>query len=169
MPLTGDIKTFRYGTPGNSTQPQNLGVTASVTIYRGATALTRSGYLINSDYPLSTDIAWGVNDKYGPGYADVAPGIVGGTSSGVVTAEVATGSFFFNNGTGADAFAAANAGATAYVQNGNTMAATNGSGTRPVGGQFLGLATNLAPNRPDLSGMIVVKVGSTVGNTGGPS
>src|SRR5271154_3638273 len=167
--LTQDIKTIRYGSPGNSTQPQNLGMTATVTAYRGSIATTRSGYVVPAYAPQSTDITWGVIDKYGPGYADVGPGVTGGTTNGVVTVEVQTGSFFFQNGTGADAFTATNIGATAYVQNEQTMALTNGSATRPVGGEFLGLASALAPNRPDLVGMIAVKVGPTAGNTGGPS
>lgn len=167
--LTQDVKTIRYGMPGNSTQPQNLGITASATVYRGSIATTRSGYLVAASAPQSTDICWGVIDKYGPGFADTGPGLVGGSTNGGVTAEVATGSFFMQNGSGADAFAAANVGATAYVQNETTVALTNGSNTRPVCGEFLGLASTLAPNRPDLTGMIAVKMGPTAGNTGGPS
>ena len=169
MALSADVKTFRYGTPGNSTQPQNIGVTASSTVYRGSIATTRSGYLVAASAPQSTDIVWGLIDKYGPGYADTAPGIVGGTSNGAVTAEVATGSFFLSNGTGADAFTAANIGATAYVINETTMGATSSSNTRPVGGVFLGLATTLCPNRPDLAGLAAFKVGQPAGATGAPS
>jgi hypothetical protein len=49
------------------------------------------------------------------------------------------------------------------------MGATSGSSTRPIGGEFLGLASNLAPNRPDLTGMIAVKIGAVAGSTGAPS
>lgn len=169
MALSADVRTFRYGTTGNSTQPQNLGLTAAATVYRGSIATTRSGYLVAASAPQSTDLVWGIIDKYGPGYADVAPGCVGGTTNGSVTVEVATGSFFLQNGTGLDAFTQANVGTTAYVINETTMGATSGSSTRPVGGEFLGLASTLAPNRPDLAGMIAVKIGQTLGATGGPS
>ena len=81
MALTGDVKTFRYGSPGNSTQPQNLGLTASATVYRGSIATTRSGYLVAASSPQSTDITWGIIDKYGPGTADTGPGITGGTTN----------------------------------------------------------------------------------------
>ena len=168
MALTADIKTFRFGTPGNASQPVNQGVTTSATIYRGSVAATRSGYLAAMSSPQSTDIVWGVVDKYGPGNADTGPGIVGGTTNGSVTAEIATGSFFFQNGSGADAFTQANVGATAYLINENTFGATSSSGTRPVGGQFQGLASNLAPNRPDLAAMIAIKVGNPAGSTGAP-
>lgn len=169
MALTADVRTTRYGTPGNSTQPVNRGITAAATVYRGSIATTRSGYLVAASAPQSGDIAWGIIDKYGPGYADVAPGLVGGTSNGSVTAEIQTGSFFLQNGSGADAFTAANAGATAYVINETTAGATSNGNTRPVCGEFTDMAANLAPNRPDLAGMIVVKIGQPAGSTGGPS
>lgn len=169
MALTQDVKTFRFGSPGNSTQPMNFGLTAAVTVYRGSIAITRSGYIANASSPQSTDTTWGLIDKAGAGTSDIGPGIVGGTTNGSVTVEIATGSFFLQNGTGADALTQANVGALVYVINETTMGATNGSNTRPVGGTFEGLASVLAANRPDLAGMIAVKVGNASGTTGGPS
>lgn len=169
MALTGDIKTTRFGSPGNSTQPMNQPLKAATTVYRGSIAITRSGYMVPASTPQSTDVTWGIVDKAGPGTADVGPGIVGGTSDGSVTVEIATGSFLVANGTGADAFAQTDVGATCYVIDEKTMGKTNGSNTRPVGGEFLGLANTLAPNRPDLTGMIAVKIGNAAGSTGGPS
>ena len=132
-------------------------------------ATTRSGYLVAASSPQSTDIVWGLIDKAGPGTADVAPGITGGTANGSVTAEIATGSFFLAMGSGADAFTQTNIGATAYVINETTMGLTSNGNTRPVGGQFQGLASALAPNLPNLSGLACFKVGATLGSTGGPS
>lgn len=169
MALTADIKTIRFGSPGNSTQPMNLPLTAAATVYRGSVAVTRSGYLVAPSTPQSTDIVWGIVNKAGAGTADTGPGIVGGTTNGNVTVEVSTGSFFLQNGTGADALAQSNVGATVYLINENTVGATNGSSTRPIAGEFLGLAATLAPNRPDLNGLIAVKVGAQAGSTGGPS
>ena len=169
MALTADVRTFRFGSPGNSTQPLALPLTASATVYRGSIATLRSGYLVAASSPQSTDVVFGIVDKAGPGYADTGPGIVGGTTNGAVTVEVATGSFFLQAGSGADALTAANGGAPVYVINETTVGFTSAGNTRPVGGQLLGLASQFAPNRPDLAGMVVVKVGSSAGNTGGPS
>jgi hypothetical protein len=163
--LTGDIKIIRYGTPGNSTQPTNLGITANATVYRGSIAITRSGYLVPASTPTSTDITWGLIDA-GPGFIDGTPGILGGTSNGAVTAEIATGSFFLANGTGSDAITQANVGANCYVINETTVGASS-AGTRPVAGVILGLGANLG-NVVPFSALIAVHVGSNA-STGGPS
>lgn len=169
MALSADIKTFRFGAPGNSTQPMNQPLTAAATVYRGSVATTRSGYLVAASSPQSTDVVWGLIDKAGAGTADTGPGITGGTTNGNVSVEIATGSFFLQNGTGADALTQTNVGATVYLINENTVGATSNTSTRPICGEFLGLASTLAPNRPDLTGMVAVKVGNMAGSTGGPS
>ena len=142
MALTADVIMVRYGTPGNSTQPVNQPVTASVTCFRGSIALTRSGYLVPAALPQSTDIVWGVINDYGPGVGQMTTvGVVGGTANGTVTCEVSTGSFFFASGTGADAITQANVGANCYVINETTVGLTNGSATRPVAGTIMAYDT----------------------------
>lgn len=166
--LTADVKIIRYGTPGNSTQPTNQGLTANVTVYRGSIATTRSGYLVPATSPQSTDIVWGLISDVGPGFVDSGPGITGGTTNGGVTVEIETGSFFLAAGTGSDAITQANVGATCYVINETTVGLTNGSNTRPVAGTILGVGANLGASVP-INGLIAVKVGSALGTTGGPS
>jgi hypothetical protein len=155
MALTADIKIVRYGTPGNATQPANQPVTANAQLYRGAIAATRSGYAVEMTAPQSTDIVWGLYEGYGPGTADTIPGMLGGSTNGAVTVEVATGSFYLNGGTGADAITQANVGATVYVINENTVGLTSSSGTRPVAGIVESLQ-----QAPNLTGFIVVKMGN---------
>jgi hypothetical protein len=160
--LTKDVKIIRYGTPGNASQPVNLAVTANASLYRGAIAATRSGYAVETTSPQSTDLVWGLYEGYGPGFADTGPGMAGGTTNGAVTVEVATGSFYLNNGTGADAIAQANVGATCYVINETTVGLTSGSNTRPVAGVVMSLQ-----QPPNLTGMVAVKMGNSQ-TTGAP-
>lgn len=162
MSLTADIKIIRYGTPGNATQPVNQPVTALAQLYRGAIGATRSGYCVEMTTPQSTDVVWGLYEAYGPGFADTIPGMVGGTTNGAVTVEIATGSFYLNNGTSGDLITQANVGAPCYVINENTVGLTSGGGTRPVAGVVESL---IQP--PNTTGMVAVKMGSNKGS-GGP-
>jgi hypothetical protein len=160
--LTADLTIIRYGTPGNASQPVNLPVTANAQLYRGAIAATRSGYAVEMTSPQSTDLVWGVYEGFGPGSADTIPGILGGSTNGAVTVEVATGSFYLNGGTGADAITQVNVGATCYVINENTVGLTSSGGTRPVAGIIESLQ-----QPPNLTGLIAVKMGNSQ-TTGAP-
>lgn len=164
MALSADIKVVRYGTPGNSTQKNNLPGTANATIYRGSIAITRAGYLVAATTPQSTDTCWGVIQGVGPGFADTGPGIVCGTTNGATTIDVATGSFFVAAGSGADAITQAQAGATVYVINETTVGATNGGGTRPVAG----VVSKVSDGLNVLAGFVAVHLGSAQ-SSGGPS
>ncbi len=163
MALTADIKIIRYGTPGNASQPVNLPVTANAQLYRGAIAATRSGYAVEMTSPQSTDIVWGLYEGGGPGSAEAGPGVLGGTTNGAVTVEVATGTFWLQNGTGSDKITQANLGATVYVINENTVGLTNGSNTRPVAG----IVECFSDPLNVLSGMVAIKMGSSQ-STGAP-
>jgi hypothetical protein len=154
--LTADIPIVRYGTPGNETQPVNLNLKATTTVYRGSIALTRSGIAVpalNANL-LSTDIAWGVYENAGPGTADTGPGILGGSVDGAVTVEVATGTFFLASSTGADALGPTTLGKTVYVYDEQTVAATAGS--RPVAGVHLYTDST----RTDAPGVYAIRLGS---------
>lgn len=155
MALTADLQIIRYATPGNASQPINQPVTANATLYRGAIAATRSGYAVEMTAPQSTDIVWGLYEGFGPGNADVQPGIAGGTTNGAVTVEIATGSFYLNAGTGSDAITQVNVGASCYVINESTVGLTSGSGTRPVAGVIVSVV-----NPPNLTGMVAVHMGN---------
>lgn len=169
-PLTQDIPTHRFGTPGNSTQPIAKGIKAAATVYRGSIAVTRSGYLVAGSSPQTTDVCWGIIDKAGAGTADTGPGITGGTTDGGVTAEISTGSFWVNAGTGVDALTVANEGGVVYMINETTVGATS-QGTRPA----CGILEQAASSLNVLAGMVAVKFGPSIGalpsagGTGGPS
>lgn len=168
--LTADIHPIRYGTPGNASQPANIPVKANNTVYRGSVAITRSGFCVPATTPQSSDIVWGLVDQAGPGAIDGGPGIVGGTTDGAVTLDVATGSFWLNQGTGSDAIAQANVGASCYLMNENTVGLTS-AGSRPVAGVILAVAGTNAGNFQATgqiaSGMVAVKLGSNQ-STGAP-
>lgn len=166
MALSADIKQIRFGTPGNASQPVNQPLKASQTVYRGSVAATRSGYLVPMSSPLSTDVVWGIVDKAGPGTADTGPGIVGGSTDGAVTVEIATGTFFLKAGSGADALTQANVGATVYLIDEQTVGATSSGNTRPVAGILMALGNNVG-NIVPIAGMVAVKLGSAQ-STGAP-
>lgn len=162
--LTADISTERYGTPGNETQPINLNLKASVTVYRGSIALTRTGVAVpavNSNL-TSTDICWGLYENAGPGTADTGPGITGGSADGLVTVEVMTGTFFLASSTGGDALGVSTLGKTVYVYDEQTVAATQSS-TRPVAGVHIYTDTT----RTNAPGPYAILLGSNK-STGSP-
>jgi hypothetical protein len=146
--LAGDIKLLRVSVPGEAHQPIAAPLGAAVTVYHGDVALLSSGtgatagYLKATTTPTSTDTVIGMIDQSTGGtYAETGPGITGNGTDGGVWIDCATGSFLFQNGTGADALAEAQAGSTVYFQgsnaNGPIAAKTTGSGTRPVLGTLL--------------------------------
>lgn len=171
MALTKDIHPIRYGAPGNSTQPTTQPLGANAKVYRGSFAATRSGYLQPMLTPQSTDIVWGLIEgvdetcSQSSGVIDGQPGITGGSTDGEVSCLISTGTFWVPNGTGADALAQADVGATVYVVDEKTVGKTNGSNTRPVAGILIKASDPLNV----LSGLVAVKVGQPAGSTGGPS
>ena len=169
--LTADIHPIRFGTPGNASQPVNQGLKANTTVYRGSVAITRSGYVVPATTVQSTDLVWGLIDQAGPGGIDSGAGVTGGTADGTNTVDIATGSFWLNAGTGSDAIAQANVGATCYLMNENTVGLTSSGNSRPVAGIILGVAGTAAGNytavAPINAGMVAVKLGSAQ-STGAP-
>jgi hypothetical protein len=165
MALSKDVHIERYGVGGNADQPLNFGIKGSTTVYRGSIALTASGVLKNSSSPASTDLCWGVVQQCGPESVDTGPGIVNGSSvDGVVSADVATGTFFMASGTSADQLSATTLGKTVYVIDEVTVGATSGSGTRPVAGVHVYTET-----RTQAPGNYAIKFGSGLtGPVGGP-
>ena len=167
MALTADTITVRYGTPGNSTQPVNQPITANATLYRGSVAITRSGYLVASSAPQSTDIVWGIVNDYGPGVAQqTTVGVVGGSSNGAVSCEIATGSFFLASATGAGAITQANVGATVYLLNETTVTLTQGSGGTAL--PPAGIVEAYDTTEIYALGFVAVKLGSSQ-SSGSPS
>jgi hypothetical protein len=161
MALTNDCHLVRYGVPK---QLVAAPVTANAQLYSGAVALLRSGYLINAASPQSTDTIVGmVGDPAGGTYVKTGPGILGGSTNGSVWVNCETGAFAFQNGTGADALAESDAGATVYYQGENSSgpiaAKTNGGSTRPV----LGTLLPIDPTFPLQQGQLAVKLTGVAG------
>lgn len=167
--LTHDVHKERYGAADDT--PYNFPIAASTTVYRGSIALTsvvaNVTALKNAATPASTDICWGVIDQAGPESVNTGPGIVNGSSvSGVVTADVATGTFFLASGTGADQLSSSSIGSTVYVIDEVTVGLTTGGGTRPIAGVHV---YTEAQGRFQAPGNYAIKLGSTgSGVAGGP-
>lgn len=165
MTVSNDLHTYRYGTPGNASQPVSQPLGAGVTIYRGQIAGTdTNGNLKNMDTPASTDVVWGLVDQVSGGsQAETGPGITNSGGSGAVTVDVATGSFMLlNGGSGGDALTQASIGKTVYVIDSQTVGATSASTTRPVAGVLIAIDPSLSPGRE-----FAVKLGSNQ-SSGGP-
>jgi Ca2+-binding RTX toxin-like protein len=168
MALTSDILTTRYGSQINH-QPIEYPVgkgSAGQTLYRGSIAAlsggttVTAGYLKNIATPAATDIVVGVITGYGPscGLADSGPGVIApNTSNGVVTANVATGTFYMLGGTGADSLSVTNVGTSVYLVNENTVGATSGSASRPVAGLLVQVP---ATDASIPTGMVAVQLGT---------
>lgn len=142
MALTADVATFKYGVPGNASQPAYPGpIAASTTVYGGSICLTNSsGNIKNASSPTSTDLCWGlVHTQTTNSSAGVwnTPLDVRGQPF-----QVDTGSFYVSAGTGSDALTQANIGQPVYVINETTVGATNGGLTRPVAGILVNIDTS---------------------------
>ncbi len=132
MTITVDQKTDRYGTPDQAPEVANQPMTANVQVFAGTVATLRSGYLVPSDSPLSTDVVCGIISKY----ADNRTTAFSGGATGAQTADIDRGTFWLPYGTGADAFTQADAFvSSAFLINGRTVGKTNvGGNSRPLVG-----------------------------------
>jgi hypothetical protein len=156
--LTRDCKLIRYGS-GDDCQPLAYGIGADEQLYSGAVALVSgtsdvtAGYLRNAADPYVSDIVVGMVGEPTGGAFSTGPGLPTGTTDGAVWAEVLTGAFFFQSGTGSDQLDASTNGKTVYYggenENGPIACATSGSSTRPELGiqvpQDPGIAGGFSP------------------------
>jgi hypothetical protein len=157
--MTKDGYVYQYGT-GDGDQPIGYGVGANQQLYYGEVALVAgsgsvtTGYLKNAATAGNADLVIGMVDEPAGGtYVKTGPGILGGSTDGMVQVNVKTGTFFFQSGSGADQLSAATNGKTVYYGGENSTGplamATNGSGTRPVLGvqfpQDPGMANGFSP------------------------
>lgn len=156
--LANDIKTIQYGVPENS-QLVAYPVGASAQLYSGAVALiagtggtTTQGYLKSAATASASDIVAGIVAEYagGTGVA-TGPGILGGTTDGAIWANVRTGTFFIQSGTGSNALTEAKVGQNVYYggENTNGPIANATQGTSPILGVLLpqdpGITNNPTP------------------------
>jgi hypothetical protein len=141
--LTKDTKLIRYGS-GDDAQPLAYPIGAAQQLYSGAVALVSgsgtpaAGYLKNAATANlgTSDIVVGmVGDATGGAYS-TGPGLPVPTASGDVWAEVLTGAFYFQSGTGADQLVVAGNGLPVYYGGESTTGpiacAVVGSPARPV-------------------------------------
>lgn len=170
--LTKDTKLIQYGS-GDGNQPESYPVGANQQLYSGAVALvsgsgsTTAGYLKNAATPGTSDYVVGMLGEPEGGVFGVGPCFpVAGTTDGSLWAQVRTGSFFFQSGTGSDLLSATTNGKTVYYGGENATGpiacAVVGTPARPVLGTQLpqdpGIAGGSSPGanywpiivRPDL-------------------
>ncbi len=139
MALTNDVFVSRWGSEGKH-EPVAAPLGSAVTVYSGSIALSRAGYLANASAPQATDTVLGlIGEPAGGTYVKTGPGIVGNGSQGAdgVWVEILTGSFILANGTGADALAETDVGASVYVVDEVTGGKTSGGSSRPIAGVLM--------------------------------
>ena len=177
MALTGDIVKTRYGSAidhqpieypiGKGASGQTL-YRGSIAAISGGTTVTQ-GYLKNIATPATSDIVVGIIDGYGPscGQADTVPGLGGtvlNTADGVLTANVATGTWLVKAGTGSDALTVTNVQQPVYLIDEQTVGATDGSSSRPVAGILVQVP---ATDASIPTGYVAVQLGTKNGPWGG--
>lgn len=120
MTVSKDILTDRYGTPDQAPEIMSQPMTANTKVYGGTIAITRSGYVVASDSPLSTDVCWGIISKQTDN--TTATGF-GGGGTGAVQAPIDRGDFWLGYASG---FTQADIGATVYVADAQSVTKTPG-------------------------------------------
>jgi hypothetical protein len=158
--LTNDIHTYSYGGEPPGGQLVSYPVGTAQQLYSGAVALisgsgsVTTGYLKNAAVPGASDLVAGiVSEPAGGTYVQTGPGILGGSTDGAVWADVRTGTYYFLNGTGADAVTEAYVGKTVYYSgettSGPVVSNNNHSGQLPTLGVLLpqdpGIANGFSP------------------------
>lgn len=103
----------------------------STTIYQGALLVLNAGYLAPGTTATGL-IAVGVAPK----------GSANAGADGAVTAEAEAGVFPFKNSAAGDAIAQADCGADCYIVDDQTVAKTDGTGTRSKAGKIVKIDSN---------------------------
>lgn len=141
MAVTHDQHMLRYGTKDghqNIYQP----LKGSVSIYSGTIALTdNNGFAHPATSVASTDTCWGMFNGLFNGTPTTSSPIVEGTTSGVDTIGIDTGTFWLTPGTAGDAIVQANVGSLCYVIDEVTVGLTSNANTRPVAGRVIQIGT----------------------------
>lgn len=136
--LTADKARSRLGEP---IAVGRGGVAASSTIFLGSIVMTNAGGFCVAGATATGQFAQGVCTKK----------VVGTAANGGAEVAFEIGDFEFTSGTAGDALTVANIGDTVYIQDDDTAAATDGTGTRSA----LGKMVSIHP----VSGKPVVRVG----------
>ncbi|MDH4122381.1 MAG: hypothetical protein OEV94_11830 [Deltaproteobacteria bacterium] len=124
--------TTARNTPERAGNDLSLPVAANAKIYQGAlVAVNATGFAV----PGST-----ATTLKAVGRANAQADNTGG-ADGAVSAKVSRGVFKFSN-SGADPIGQANVGGTAYIVDDQTVAATNGAGTRSAAGKIIDIESD---------------------------
>ncbi len=140
MAVTNDIKSWRIDAEESLVA---YPVGANVQLYVGAIALVSgsgavtTGFLKNAGTAGSADLVAGIiSEPAGGTLVQTGPGILGGTTDGLVWVNVRVGTFMIQSGTGADALTAALVGKQVFYHGENNVGpiadATSNAGARPV-------------------------------------
>lgn len=112
---------------GDQVSPRGRRVAANATIYAGAiVAFNSAGFAV----PAAAVAAHRIDGR-------AEEQVRGGPTDGAATVLVRPGVFRFDNATGADAVVQADLLNECFVVDDNTVARTNGGGTRPVAGRII--------------------------------
>lgn len=160
MALTNDIPVWQYST-NDDHQPVSYGIGASQQLYSGAVALlsgsgsVTTGYLKNAGTAGANDLVVGmVGEPAGGTLVKTGSGILGGSTDGAVWADVRTGTFFIQSGTGGDQLSAATNGKTVYYGGENALgpiACATNAGGRPVLGIQVAQDPSVTGNIPGVN------------------
>lgn len=102
------------------------GLAASTKIYQGALACLSGNYVVNGATATGLKALGIAIDEY-----DNSTGV-----DGAVVGEFRRGVFRFNNSTSGDAIAKGDIGSNCYIVDNQTVAKTDGTGTRSVAGKI---------------------------------
>lgn len=115
----------------------SLPVEAATTIYGGADVFSNAAGNAVPGAATNTLRCWGRAQK-----TVINTTAAGFGAAGALAVDVSTGVYFYNNGTGADAFGQGDLYASAYASDDNTACKTDAGGTRPYLGYMVPAGTN---------------------------
>lgn len=129
-----------------------LGVKTSTTLYVGGIVCTdSSGYAVPGATATGLK-AWGILGRT-PLSSPIQGSVTNSGSSGAINVDVFQGAFYLDN-SGSDPVSITNIGTLVYMSDDHTVCATNGSSTRSVLGEMLGL--------DPVTGFVLVQIGQAV-------
>ncbi len=130
--LAADKARMRLGPP---VRLGRCGVATATTIYAGSLVMANAaGFAV----PGAT-----ATGQFVLGVAILK--VVNAGAKGAIEVGVEEGDFEFENSAAGDAIATANIGDTVYIVDDNTVALTDGTGTRSAAGKLVGMSVNSKP------------------------
>lgn len=129
-----------------------LGVKTGTTLFVGGIVCTDStGYAVPGQTATGLK-AWGILGRT-PLSVPIQGSVTNSGASGAISVDVLQGAFYLDN-SGTDPVSITNIGALVYMSDDHTVCATNGSSTRSVLGEMLGL--------DPVTGFVLVQIGQAL-------